>query len=66
VVSLRGADIDVHLLGPGADAASCLARDDKVVTRTLAAGTYFLSLDTYVAAGVVKSGEYLLVVLADP
>jgi hypothetical protein len=66
VISLRGADIDVHLLGPGAGAASCLARDDKVVTRTLAAGTYFLSLDTFVAAGVVKSGEYLLVVVADP
>ncbi|MHB8873224.1 MAG: SGNH/GDSL hydrolase family protein [Myxococcaceae bacterium] len=66
VVSLRGSDIDLHLLGPGADAAACLARADKVVTRALPAGSYFLSLDTYVASGAVKSGEYLLVVLAEP
>ncbi len=65
VISLDGCDVDVHLLGAAADAASCIARNDKVVTQSLQAGTYYLSLDTYVSSGVPKPGAYLLVVLAE-
>jgi hypothetical protein len=65
VISLNGCDVDIHLLGAAADAASCIARNDKLVTQTLQAGTYFLSLDTYVSSGVPKPGEYLVVVMAE-
>ncbi|MGC4115391.1 MAG: GDSL-type esterase/lipase family protein [Myxococcales bacterium] len=65
VISLDGCDVDIHLLGAAADAASCIARNDKLINQTLQPGTYFLSLDTYVASGVPKPGAYLLVVMAE-
>lgn len=65
VIDRGGADIDVHLLGSAADAASCIERHDQVIARSVAAGTYYLSLDTYVSAGAPLAGEYLLVVLED-
>ncbi len=65
VVALGTADIDVHLLSDSTSGQSCLARADKVITRTLTAGTYWLSLDTYQASAGVLAGEYLVGVLAE-
>jgi len=66
VVSREGVDVDVHLLSAPGDGQACLARNDKVVVRALAAGTYWLALDTYVSGGVALRGEFLLAVLVDP
>ncbi len=64
----RGAvDIDVHVLDSTGEASGCIARDDtQVVTPVLAAGTYFVVLDTFVKTGVAQSGEYLFVLLKEP
>jgi hypothetical protein len=60
VVSLGTADVDLHLLSaPSGDA--CVSRHDRLVTRQLPAGTWWLSVDTFHDA----AGEYLLVVMAD-
>jgi hypothetical protein len=57
-------DIDIHLLGAAGTPESCLARDHRIIEGTLPAGTYYLSLDTFVnRSGVEFSGEYLLVAL---
>ena len=66
VVSREGVDVDVHLLSVPGDGQACLARNDKVVVRSLAAGTWWLALDTWVSGGVELRGEYLLAVLVDP
>jgi hypothetical protein len=63
VVSLGTADLDVHLLRASVASANCLARNDKTVTMALMPGTYFYSIDTYVAAGTELAGEYALVVV---
>jgi hypothetical protein len=60
VISLGAADIDLHVLS-SPSGEGCVSRNDRVVTRQLAAGTWWLSLDTFQAA----AGEYLLVVMAD-
>jgi hypothetical protein len=66
VVSLNGSDIDIHLLS-APDGASCIERNDTQIIRTnLAAGTWWLSLDTFVSSGTAKSGEFLLGVMTDP
>ncbi len=65
VVSLGNADIDVHLLSDPGSGQSCIARHDKFLTRQLAAGTYWLSLDTYQAPTGPLAGEYLVGVLAE-
>lgn len=56
-------DVDVHVLGAAGTTASCLARNDTHVALDLGAGTWTIVLDTYVAGGVERAGEYLLVVL---
>lgn len=57
-------DVDIHLLGPDANPATCLARHDRMIQTTLPAGTYHLALDTFVPSdGVPRAGPYLLVVL---
>lgn len=58
-------DIDLHLLGATVDGASCVQRNDRELSVTLAAGTHHLALDTFVSSGVEKGGEYLLVLLAE-
>lgn len=63
VASLGAADIDVHLLRDTVSGAACVTRNDKTITSALTPGTYFLALDTYVAAGVEQAGEYALVVM---
>ena len=61
VVSLGTSDIDVHLMSDTSSGQSCVARNDKFIVRQLAAGTHYLSLDTFQAAG----GEYLVGVIAE-
>jgi len=56
-------DIDVHVLDATGTTAGCLARNDTHVSLDLGAGTWTIVLDTYVAGGVERAGEYLLVVL---
>jgi hypothetical protein len=63
VVSLGTSDIDVHLLQGTPTAGACVSRHDKAITATLTPGTWYLSLDTYVSAGVERAGAYALVVL---
>jgi hypothetical protein len=65
VLDHPGVDVDLHLLDDTATEAGCLARGDRLVSRTLPAGTYFFSVDTYVdGQGDEFSGEYTFVVLA--
>ncbi|MBN1945412.1 MAG: SGNH/GDSL hydrolase family protein [Bradymonadales bacterium] len=63
VVSRSAVDVDLHLLDSSASAEGCIERNHTVLDRTLAAGEYYLSVDTFVSGGVPQSGEYLLVVL---
>jgi hypothetical protein len=65
VVALGGADVDVHLLSAPESGQACVQRNDRVIVRQLAAGTHWLSLDTYVADGAPLAGEYVLVVQAE-
>ena len=58
--ALNGADIDVHLMSDPATGAGCVLRNDRQLVTTLQPGTWWLSLDTWVAAGTPKPGEYLL------
>lgn len=52
-------DVDVHLLD-GLDEASCLARGDTTVGAELAAGTYYVVVDTYVRDLVTTEGRFAL------
>jgi hypothetical protein len=65
VVSLGTSDIDVHLLSAPTSGQACLARNDKFIVQQLAAGTYWLSLDTYQSSAGILSGEYLVGVIAE-
>ena len=61
-VSGDAVDVDVHLLS-APDPASCLARDNIKLTKSVAAGTYWIVADTWVsAAGVEMPGPYTLTV----
>jgi hypothetical protein len=65
LTNLNGEDLDIHILGSCA-ATSCIARDDNVATATgLAAGTYFVVVDGFGAAGV-NEGAYTLEVTCTP
>jgi hypothetical protein len=64
VMDRAGVDVDIHLLGESGSADSCTARNDVVLAGTLAAGTYVISVDTFVSAAVEQAGEYLFVVVA--
>lgn len=65
-VFVRGSvDIDVQLLETLAP-DRCVGRNDKEILVPLAAGTYYLSLDTFVPAdGSPRAGEYVLTVRAE-
>lgn len=65
VVSLGSADVDVHLLSDPNSGQACVVRNDKFFVRQLAAGTHFLSLDTFQSSAGVLAGEYLVGVLAE-
>ena len=65
-VFVRGAtDVDLHLVDRTGSAAGCVRRDDKTLTVDLAPGRWYLVVDSYVAAGTSRAGEYLFTVLAE-
>jgi hypothetical protein len=61
-ISSTGADIDIHLLDDTGTPAGCLARDNRVLTVAVDAGTYYLVADTFVSTAGEQPGEYLLIV----
>ena len=65
VVSTGTSDIDVHLMSDTNSGQSCVVRNDKFFVRQLAAGTHYLSLDTYQSSSSVLPGEYLVGVIAE-
>lgn len=56
-------DIDIHVLD-SPDEAGCVARAHESLEVDLAAGTYWLALDTFVS-GSERAGEYVLAVMAE-
>ncbi len=65
VLDRDGVDVDIHLMTDNPNAADCVARDHRIIERTLAPGTYFISVDSFVnGSGTVLSGAYSLVVVA--
>lgn len=58
-------DIDLHLLDGSATTAGCIDRAHKSITATVDSGVYYFVLDTFVANGDEKAGEYLFVLLAE-
>jgi hypothetical protein len=55
-------DIDVHILDTAPQADRCMARNDSTFTETLAPGTYWFALDTFVSSTAgEKPGEYIFV-----
>ena len=58
-----GVDVDIHLLGDQLSPDSCISRADRMIERTLPAGTYHLVVDTFVSGGEPAAGSYLLVVI---
>ena len=65
VIDRGEVDIDIHLLAGGSSGAECLLRDHQVIVTSLAAGSYYLNLDSFVGE-IEHSGEYLLVVMEEP
>lgn len=57
VYAAPGVDVDVHLLS-ALDAAACVARGDLHARADVAAGTWYVAVDTYVSAGVPRAGAY--------
>lgn len=67
VLDRAGVDVDVHIVDDSASEAGCIARDDRLIETTLAAGTYYAILDTYVSGGEEQVGAYTFALLAcDP
>ncbi|PRQ03357.1 hypothetical protein ENSA5_16650 [Enhygromyxa salina] len=65
VLDREGVDVDLHLLDDSASEAGCIARGDRMIETTLAPGTYYFALDTFVnGQGVEQGGAYTFVVLA--
>ena len=58
-------DIDVHVLS-GTTGADCVARDHQDVRVSLAAGTHYLALDTFVSMTGEHPGEYIVAVFESP
>ncbi len=65
VVSLGRSDIDVHLMSDTNSGQACVVRHDKFFVRKLAAGTHYLSLDTYQSSEGALAGEYLVGAIAE-
>ena len=56
-------DVDLHLLFGTATEQACVARAHQELTATLTPGTWYLVVDTFVAAGgAERAGEYLVTV----
>ncbi|MBK9031246.1 MAG: hypothetical protein IPL61_07910 [Myxococcales bacterium] len=60
-----GTDVDVHLL-TALDEAACIARDDGTLTAEVAAGTYYVVVDSFVANQVSSEGPFALDVTFAP
>lgn len=58
-------DVDLHLLDASGEAAGCLERDHQLIEASLAPGTWYLVVDSYVSGGEIKGGEYLLTVIEE-
>lgn len=64
VLDSAGVDVDVHLLEGSPEASSCLERAHRIIERTLAPGTYYVVVDTWVSGdGDEQGGAYSLVAL---
>ncbi|HJL17736.1 MAG TPA: SGNH/GDSL hydrolase family protein [Sandaracinaceae bacterium LLY-WYZ-13_1] len=61
-VGRRDTDVDVHLLRGSASGRACVARDDHEVVHTLSPGTWYVSVDTFVAEGEARAGEVLVLI----
>lgn len=59
------ADVDLHLLS-ALDEAACVSRDDSTIDAELAAGTYYLVVDSFVADQVSSEGPFALDVTFTP
>jgi hypothetical protein len=57
VYEAAGVDVDVHLLS-ALDPQSCLARGNFGARADVAAGVYYVVIDTYAAAGVPQTGAF--------
>ncbi len=62
VSSGAGADLDVHLV-PAASTSACVARDNRQIDTTLAAGDFDLVIDTFAGASGPLAGEGLVVLV---
>ena len=60
-----GVDVDVHLLSALTEDA-CVARDDASLTAEVAAGTYYVVVDSFVANQVSAEGGFALDVTFAP
>jgi hypothetical protein len=58
-----GVDVDLHLLSGARSGESCVARADRSIQRTLAAGTHTIVVDTFTSDGSEHSGAYLLLLV---
>jgi len=62
-----GVDVDLHLLTGGKTGAACKARHDRMIEKTLAAGTHTFVVDSFVSSGKTLSGQYMLAIMrCDP
>ena len=60
-------DVDLHLLGDATDPGTCLQRDHRGFAASLAAGTWYFVVDSFVSRGAgPRSGPYLFVLHAVP
>ncbi len=64
VLDRAGVDVDLHLLSGAATAAACVARDDRMISRTLEAGTHYFAVDSFTASAGALAGQYSFIVLA--
>jgi hypothetical protein len=63
VISAVDVDADVHLLRGEVSPEACVARDDRVLTEAVEAGTWYVVADTYVnGAGEERPGEALVLI----
>ncbi len=62
-----GADVDVHVVraaATGATATGCVIRDDRALVADLAAGSWWIAIDSFADAAGPKPGAYSLAVTA--
>ena len=65
VIDSEAVDVDLHLLRGDPSASSCVDRDDREIARVLEPGTWFVVIDSYVAAGTEQAGSYLVAAVAE-